>query len=65
MRNLEKSDENNYYDTWIHCKIEREKNKENDTYENVQLLEEFYSRYKQNVCENKQKIENDKDYERI
>ena len=41
------------------------KNKENDTYENVQLLEEFYSRYKQNVCENKQKIENDKDYERI
>ena len=58
LRELEKSDENNYYDTWMHCKIEREKNSSNDLEkinENIKILEKAYAEYKQNI--NKRKIE--------
>lgn len=54
LRELEKSDENNYYDTWIHCKIEREKNSENDVEkinENIKMLETAYEEYNQNISE--------------
>lgn len=52
LRELEKSDENNYYDTWIHCKIEREKNSENSIKkrnENVKMLETAYLEYKKSI----------------
>lgn len=60
LKNLEKSDENAYYDTWVHCKIEREKNRKNniqENNENVQLLEKAHSEYKQNIINNRNKIE--------
>lgn len=56
LRELEKCDENNYYDTWVHCKIEREKNSEGNIEkinENVKRLEIAYAEYKQNVKERK------------
>lgn len=56
LRELEKRDENNYYDTWVHCKIEREKNSEGNIEkinENVKRLEIAYAEYKQNVKERK------------
>lgn len=58
LRELEINDENNYYDTWVHCKIEREKNSENvleKRNENVRRLEKAYAEYKQIM--NKRKIE--------
>lgn len=30
LKELEKTDESNYYETWMHCKIEREKNRQNN-----------------------------------
>ena len=56
LRELEKRDENNYYDTWVHCKIEREKNNEDNIEkinENIKRLETAYAEYKQNVKERK------------
>lgn len=56
LRELEKSDENNYFDTWIHCKVEREKNSENNIEkrnENVKRLETAYAEYKQKIYERK------------
>lgn len=58
LRELEKSNENNYYETWIHCKIEREKNSGNNIEkrnENVRRLETAYSEYKHSV--NKKNLE--------
>lgn len=49
LKNLEENDENTYYDTWVHCKIEREKNKKGymqKNNENAKLLEKAYSEYK-------------------
>lgn len=60
LKDLEECDENTYYDTWVHCKIERERNRKvniHENNENVQLLEKAHSEYKQNSTKNKSKIE--------
>lgn len=49
LKKLEDNNENDYYDAWMYCKIERERNKKNEGKINAQLLQKAHTEFKESL----------------